>query len=185
MAELQIFKNDEFGEVRTTTIDHKPYFCGSDVAKALGYANPQKAIRSHCELEGVNELVYPTDGGYQVMKFITLPNVIRLIVAASKQSNNPNIKDKAKKYEKWIFEEIMPSIHANGYYIMPNVRIPDFREIPIGELGSYLRVVLKEMKDAKKSPKERLEVIKRTSEQFGVILPDNFTDVKYEQLSLL
>lgn len=66
-----------------------------------------------------------------------------------------------------------------------NALCNDFREIPIGELGSYLRVVLKEMKDAKKSPKERLEVIKRTSEQFGVILPDNFTDVKYEQLSLL
>ncbi len=66
-----------------------------------------------------------------------------------------------------------------------NALCNDFREIPIGELGSYLRVVLKEMKDAKKSPKERLEVIKRTSEQFGVILPDDFADVKYEQLSLL
>ncbi|MCR0428123.1 hypothetical protein MKA34_23255, partial [[Clostridium] innocuum] len=39
MAELQIFKNDEFGEVRTTIIDGKPYFCGSDVAKALGYSD--------------------------------------------------------------------------------------------------------------------------------------------------
>jgi len=47
MAELQIFKNDEFGEVRTTIIDGKPYFCGSDVAKALGYSNPKKAVTDH------------------------------------------------------------------------------------------------------------------------------------------
>ena len=53
MAELQIFKNDEFGEVRTTIIDGKPYFCGSDVAKALGYSNPKKAVTDHCEEDGV------------------------------------------------------------------------------------------------------------------------------------
>ncbi|WP_416329900.1 Bro-N domain-containing protein [[Clostridium] innocuum] len=48
-----MFKNDEFGEVRTTIIEGKPYFCGSDVAKALGYSNPKKAVTDHCEEDGV------------------------------------------------------------------------------------------------------------------------------------
>lgn len=53
MAELQIFKNDEFGEVRAATIDHKPYFCGNDVARALGYANTFDALTKHCEEDGI------------------------------------------------------------------------------------------------------------------------------------
>lgn len=49
MNELKIFENPEFGEIRTTEIDGKPYFCGSDVAKALGYANVSKALKDHCK----------------------------------------------------------------------------------------------------------------------------------------
>lgn len=46
--ELEIFKNEEFGEIRTLIVDDKPYFCASDVAKALGYTNPNKAVNDHC-----------------------------------------------------------------------------------------------------------------------------------------
>lgn len=184
MAELQIFKNDEFGEVRTTIIDNEPYFCGNDVAKALRYANPQKAVRDHCEIEGVNELFYPTEGGNQMMKFISLSNVIRLIVAASKQSKNGDMKEKAKKYERWIFEDIMPSIHKNGYYAMPGVQVPDFRDIPLEALASYQRIQRTVMKDLGKSPKEIATEFKKVSLQFGINLSDNFDQLAFEQESL-
>ena len=48
MQELQIFNNEEFGQVRTVEIDGKPYFMGSDIAKALGYVRPNDAIKQHC-----------------------------------------------------------------------------------------------------------------------------------------
>ena len=57
MNQIKIFENPEFGKVRTVEIDGKPYLAGKDVAEALGYANPQKAIRDHTDIEDrtVNE----------------------------------------------------------------------------------------------------------------------------------
>ena len=49
MNDLQIFKNEEFGEIRTIEINGKPYFVAADVAKSLGYSNPRKAIIDHCK----------------------------------------------------------------------------------------------------------------------------------------
>ena len=48
MNELKIFKKEGFGEIRTVEIEGKPFFCGTDVAKALGYTNPNKAVNDHC-----------------------------------------------------------------------------------------------------------------------------------------
>lgn len=53
MNQLQIFKNETFGEVRTIEEQGKIVFCGSDIAKALGYTNPQKAVKDHCREDGV------------------------------------------------------------------------------------------------------------------------------------
>ena len=58
MNELQIFNSPEFGDIRTVEIDGKPYFVGSDIAKALGYAIPHKAVQTHCK--GVLKWNIPT-----------------------------------------------------------------------------------------------------------------------------
>lgn len=185
MTELQIFKNDEFGEVRTTIINGKPYFCGSDVARALGYSNPKKAVTDHCEEGGVTTCSLTDSlGRKQEAKFITEGNVHRLIVSASKQSRNKDIQNKAKKYASWIFDEIVPSVRANGYYAMPGVQVPDFREIPIGDLASYLRIQRTVMKDLGKSQKEIATEFKKVSLQFGINLSDNFDELPFEQESL-
>ena len=70
MQELQIFKNEEFGEVRTVTINNEPWFVGKDVATALGYERTADAIRQHVEAEdkGVGEIQTP--GGIQNMTII-------------------------------------------------------------------------------------------------------------------
>ena len=47
MNELQIFKSEEFGEVRTVTINNAPWFVGKDVAMALGYSNTKDALKTH------------------------------------------------------------------------------------------------------------------------------------------
>ena len=68
MNEMKAFNNEEFGEIRTVDIDGKPYFVGNDVAKALGYVETAKAVRTHCK--GVSEMDIPTSGGIQTVKVI-------------------------------------------------------------------------------------------------------------------
>lgn len=66
MNELQIFNNPEFGEIRTISENGTVLFCGSDVARALGYTNPSKALTDHCK--GITKRYTPTDGGEQLRK---------------------------------------------------------------------------------------------------------------------
>lgn len=106
MTNLQVFKSNEFGAVRTIEINNKPYFCGSDVAKALGYAIPSKAINTHCK--GVSKMEVPTKGGVQEMLFISEGDVYRLIAKSKLPS--------AEKFESWVFDEVLPSIRKHGTY---------------------------------------------------------------------
>lgn len=78
MNELQIFENSEFGSVRTVDIDGKTYFVGNDVAKALGYIETAKAVRTHCK--GVSEMDIPSNGGIQKMKVIPEGDIYRLLI---------------------------------------------------------------------------------------------------------
>lgn len=107
MNELQIFNNSEFGQIRTMTKDEKTYFVGNDVAKALGYVETSKAIRTHCK--GVSEMDIPTNGGIQKMKMITEGDIYRLVIKSQLPS--------AEKFENWIFDNVLPSIRKNGGYI--------------------------------------------------------------------
>ena len=106
MNELQIFNNEEFGQIRTVEIDGKPYFVANDVAKALGYVETAKAVRTHCK--GVSEVDIPTNGGLQKAKVIPEGDIYRLII----RSQLPD----AEKFESWVFDEVIPSIRKTGKY---------------------------------------------------------------------
>lgn len=110
-SQLQIFNNPQFGEIRTAGTPEAPLFCASDVARALGYANPAKAVIDHCK--GVTVLETPTNGGLQPMKFIKEPEVYRLIF----KSNAPN----AEVFNSWLAEEVLPSIRKTGSYSIANL----------------------------------------------------------------
>lgn len=107
MNDLQIFSNEEFGELRTIQTEDRTLFCGSDVAKALGYARPNDAITAHCK--GTVKYSTPTNGGKQQMLFIAEGDVYRLIT----HSKLPG----AEKFESWVFDEVLPSIRKHGAYI--------------------------------------------------------------------
>lgn len=85
------------------------------MAKALGYSVPKDAISRHCK--GALKHRYPTEGGEQELKAIPEGDVYRLII----RSNLPT----AEKFEKWVFDEILPSIRSNGGYIMGQETISD------------------------------------------------------------
>jgi anti-repressor protein len=113
--ELQIFNNEEFGEIRTAEINGKPYFVASDVATALGYVNPRKAIIDHCK--GVTKRDTPTSGGIQELSYINEGDVYRLIIRSKLPA--------AEKFESWVMEEVLPSIRKNGGYIAGQENLSD------------------------------------------------------------
>lgn len=107
MNNLKIFDNKEFGQVRTIKENDRILFCGSDVAKALGYSNSRDAIIRHCK--GVVKRDTPTNSGNQEMSFILEGDLYRLIA----NSKLPT----AEKFESWVFDEVLPSIRQTGGYV--------------------------------------------------------------------
>ena len=95
--------------VRALEIDGEPWFVGKDIASALGYANPQKAVRDHCKAYrpvGVNDSFTPSLDPQTVL--VNEPDMLRLIVNSTLPA--------AERFERWVFEEVLPSIRKTGSY---------------------------------------------------------------------
>ncbi|NLC14255.1 MAG: hypothetical protein GX768_09475 [Chloroflexi bacterium] len=109
--QMQIFSNELFGNVRTLIGDNgEALFCANDVARALGYADPARAIRQHCG-GGVKRPLIDSLGREQEMSFLSESNVYRLIMRST--------NEKAIEFEKWVMEEVIPSIRKHGAYMTP------------------------------------------------------------------
>jgi len=106
---VMVFENSTFGNVRVIEENGKTLFCGSDVAKALGYSRPADAVTQHCK--GSVKRRLPTAGGMQETKFITEGDVYRLVT----HSKLPT----AERFESWVFDEVIPSIRKHGAYLTP------------------------------------------------------------------
>lgn len=114
MNEIKVFENEEFGSVRTVEVGDKVLFCGSDVAKALGYSNPRKALSDHCKGVTKRYAPHPQNLDKKIeMSFIPEADIYRLIVKSKLPS--------AEKFESWVFEDVLPSIRKHGAYMTPDV----------------------------------------------------------------
>lgn len=117
MNQIEIFNSPEFGSIRTLEQNGKVLFCGTDVATALGYTNPRKAVRDHtrggtkCSI-GV-QTGKKADGtpAVQMVEMLFIPegDVYRLIVHSKLPS--------AERFERWVFDEVLPSIRKHGAYM--------------------------------------------------------------------
>lgn len=110
--QLQIFKNDEFGQVRILVINGKPYFVGKDVAEVLGYSNSSKAVSTHVDDEDkVMEMISHSQNGNMIKTQTALINESGLysLILSSKLPN-------AKKFKRWVTSEVLPSIRKHGMY---------------------------------------------------------------------
>lgn len=108
--ELQIFNNPEFGQVRTITIDNEPWFCGKDVAMALGYKDTKNALKSHVESEDKRGWQITTPGGEQQMTIINESGMYALIFGSKLPS--------AKRFKHWVTNEVLPVLRKTGHYEM-------------------------------------------------------------------
>lgn len=129
MVDMQIFANADFGSIRTIEQDGKVLFCGRDIAAALGYANTKDALAKHCK--GVANC-YPlqTPGGIQEVRFIAEGDVYRLIT----HSRLPA----AEQFERWVFDEVLPTIRRTGSYTMPAAHVKHI---------AYLQSLQREVKE--------------------------------------
>lgn len=109
MNNLQIFKNEKFGQIRTAEIEGKLYFVGKDIAKTLGYKNTNDAISRHCKgvvkhegfkINGIKISLIPEGDMYRLITNSELPS--------------------AEEFESWVFDEVLPQIRKTGGYIPTN-----------------------------------------------------------------
>lgn len=116
MNELQIFNNEEFGEIRTVLANNEPMFCLSDVCKALEISNVGN-VKQRLSEKGIHTADTPTKGGMQKMTFISEANLYKTIFQSRKES--------AERFTDWVTSEVLPSIRKNGGYIAGQETLSD------------------------------------------------------------
>ena len=110
MKDLMIFKNEEFGEIRSLEIDNEPYFIGNEIAMILGYKNTRDAISKHVDEEDkLSDVAFHDGSQNRKMTVINESGLYSLLMS----SKLPN----AKKFKRWVTSEVLPSIRKTGGYI--------------------------------------------------------------------
>lgn len=108
---IQIFRNEQFGSIRTITINGEPWLVGKDVAEILGYSNPSKAVMIHVDKEDqIIQMLPNSQNGNSVGKHIIIneSGLYSLIFSSKLQ--------KAKQFKRWVTSEVLPSIRKTGSY---------------------------------------------------------------------
>ena len=113
MSELQVFNNAEFGSVRSLMVNGEPYFVGRDVAKILGYANPNDALAKHVDEEDKGVAKCDTLGGIQELTVINESGLYSLILSSKLPS--------AKRFKRWVTSEVLPAIRKHGVFAMDDI----------------------------------------------------------------
>ena len=116
MNDLQIFKNAEFGEIRTDTSGNEPMFCLSDVCRALSLSNVTE-VKKRLGEKGLSSIETLTKGGNQKLLYINEANLYKTIFQSRKES--------AQRFTDWVTDEVLPSIRKNGGYIAGQEHLSD------------------------------------------------------------
>lgn len=110
MEELQIFNNEEFGNVRSLVIDNEPWFVGKDVAEALGYKNVRDSLARHIDSDDKRDgvVIHDSMGREQKPIIINESGLYSLILSSKLES--------AKKFKRWVTSEVLPTLRKTGSY---------------------------------------------------------------------
>lgn len=171
MNELQVFQNNEFGQVRTLIIENEPWFVGKDVADALGYERTADAIRSHIDEDDKGVGKIQTPGGTQEMVIINESGLYSLILSSKLPS--------AKKFKRWVTGEVLPAIRKTGQYQVPGYQP---KATSVGEIVNLINMTRKTMKDQGCDPREIAIAVKEICDQFNINLPGCF--IKPEETTM-
>jgi anti-repressor protein len=146
MNQMQVFKNPEFGEIRTVTIDGEPWFVGKDVADILEYQNGSRDINRHVDEEDKTKIML-FDGNQNKETIVINESGLYSLILSSKMP-------KAKQFKRWVTSDVLPSIRKHGAYATPAtldkmIASPDF--------GIKLLSALKEEQEKRKNLERKVE----------------------------
>lgn len=141
MNELQVFKNQEFGSVRTLVVNNEPWFVGKDIAESLGYTATEKAIRTHIDGDdkGVTEM--DTPGGKQKVVIINESGLYCLVLSSKLPS--------AKKFKRWVTSEVLPALRKTGQYQVKELSGQELMAKALIEAQSVLAAKDKQIEEMK------------------------------------
>nr|DAK70143.1 MAG TPA: repressor domain protein [Caudoviricetes sp.] len=132
MNELQIFNSEEFGDIRTVTIDNEPWFVGKDVATALGYKNTADAIGKHVDVDDKLLSQIAIAGQRRDVAVINESGVYALIFGSKLES--------AKRFKHWVTAEVLPSIRKTGSYQKPMTIAEQIQLLALGNQNHEERI---------------------------------------------
>lgn len=141
MNELQVFKNQEFGSVRTLTLNDEPWFVGKDVAKALGYADTFGALKKHVMGEDKLNCQIDSSGQKRDMTCVNESGLYSLIFGSKLES--------AQKFKRWVTSEVLPALRKTGQYQVKELSGSELMAKALIEAQSVLAAkdkVIEEMK---------------------------------------
>lgn len=143
MNELQVFKNQEFGSVRTLVINSEPWFVGRDIAEVLGYKKPENAIANHVDDDDkTTTLIQGIDSNYKSKTMIINESGLYCLVLSSKLPS-------AKKFKRWVTSEVLPALRKTGQYQVKELSGQELMAKALIEAQSVLAAkdkVIEEMK---------------------------------------
>lgn len=160
--ELQIFKNEQFGEVRTADINGESFFNLKDCCKILEIKNSKDVVK-RLNPKGVVTTDLLTNGGTQQANFINESNFYKLVF----QSRKPE----AEKFADWVTSEVLPTIRKHGAYVTDQKAV----EIATNPdaLGAFLQNIADQVKrlEAKNATLEvELKETKPKAEYYDLML---------------
>lgn len=168
-ASVQVFNNSNFGEVRTSWIGEKPFFCLTDICRSLELDNPSY-VKTRLDPKGVVINYTLTAGGMQNLLFVNEPNLYRCVFQSRKEN--------AIVFQNWIFEEVIPEIRKTGGYgkqmSKAEMRLQVFLDMQseisrqsnvIKKQGKRITALLAQIKSDKEAKKERLLIEKTRSHE--------------------
>lgn len=164
----------KFGNIRTLTIDDKPYFVAVDVAKALGYKDTTKAIKQHCRWVAKCPVPHPQSKNKTLeVNIIPEGDMYRLITNSELPS--------AEEFEKWVFDEVLPSIRKTGSYTAPNKDVSKALAEFRGQVATLVNDIFdKKMEDVREyykiNSKSKVDISTYIKKRLGITK----TDEEYE-----
>lgn len=155
MDDIQIFKNEVFGEVRVVETNEEPLFCAKDVATALGYSDTADAIQRHCKSGKKVFCPHKNGMGGTNMVYIPEKDVYRLIM----RSNLPN----AEQFQDWVCDEVLPSIRKHGGYLTPD-KIEEVLSNP--DTIIRLAMQLKDEQSKRRDAEQHIAILTHTNKTY-------------------
>ena len=155
MDDIQIFKNEVFGEVRVAGTNEEPLFCAKDVATALGLSDTADAIQRHCKSGKKVFCPHKNGMGGTNMVYIPEKDVYRLIM----RSNLPN----AEQFQDWVCDEVLPSIRKHGGYLTPD-KIEEVLSNP--DTIIRLAMQLKDEQSKRRDAEQHIAILTHTNKTY-------------------